>query len=89
MATSKLTKYLVFLLFLSLAFSSQVSPFPPPSGTDPDAGIHGRGTRNLLGHGEKGPLLCKPLHCHTPSGFCGVTLINFEPQPCSHGYQNQ
>lgn len=88
MATSILTKYLAFLLFVILAFSSKTRGFPPPSGTNPDAGMHRGGTDNLL-HGRKGPLLCKPLYCHTPGGFCGVTLINFEPQPCSHGYQNK
>ncbi|CAJ1961658.1 unnamed protein product [Sphenostylis stenocarpa] len=52
MATSRFIKYLVFLLFLSVAFSSKASRFPPPSGTDPNAGMHGRGTGNL-GHGGK------------------------------------
>jgi len=79
---------MVFLLFLCVAFCSKATGFPPPSGANPDAGMHGHGSGNL-GHGGKGPLLCKPLHCHTPSGFCGVTLINFEPKPCSQGYQNK
>ena len=88
MGTSRLTKYLIYLLFLSVAFSSDASMFPPPSGTDPDRGMHGRGTGSL-GHGGMGPLLCTPLNCPTPSGFCGVTYINFEPQPCSHhAHQN-
>jgi len=82
MAISIFTKYLAFLFFLSMAFSSEARGFPPPSDTNPGgAGMHGRG--------RKGPLLCKPLYCHTPTGFCGVTLIKFQPQPCSHGYQNK